>query len=193
MSVLLFILYALATASIITGTVFLVLAKWTLWIIPVMGAALALQWLAFATATASVQSQRTSSRTCFNSTFWVWTTNIVAGVGSAVLSFLLLACLVMCKTNWTFDFEPIQIRKFYQACTTKQLYGTGLAGAALGLLVLINVFMLIWQLCHRCCGARRAAVLPVYVHKGVADVKTAPVQVPVSASSAPVPQQFVVS
>lgn len=153
-----------------------------------MAGALALQWLAYATATASVQSQRSARSSCFNSTFWVWITNLAAGAGSAVLSFLLLACLVMCKTTWTLDIEVAQeaINKFYKQCTTNQLYGTGLTGAALGLLVLLNVFMLIWQLCHRCCGA--TTVLPVYVHKG-ADGK----QVPVSASATGAPQQqFVV-
>lgn len=188
-SLVLGLIYVACSASVITGTVFLVLADWTKWTIAVMAGALIVQWLAFGTASASVQSLRSphTTRTCFNSTFWVWLTNIVAGCGCAALSFLLLICLSMCTcTTCDFSFQPVELRRFYQACSTNQQWGTGLTGAALGLLVICNVFMLVWQLCYRCRGKR--TTLPVYVHKSNA----APSVVPVAATVPPVQQpQFV--
>lgn len=180
------LIYVACTAATITGTVFLVLADWTKWVIAVMAGALLVQWLAFGTATASVASLRSSSRTCFNSTFWVWLTNLVAGCGCAVLSFLLLICLSMCTcTTCDFNFQPEDLRRFYQACTTNQQWGTGLTGASLGLLVLCNIFMLVWQLCYRCGGKR--TVLPVYVQKPA--YPGGPPVVPVAATVPPA--QFV--
>lgn len=187
-SFLIGLIFTACSASIITGTVFLVLADWTKWVIAVMAGALIVQWLAFGTAAASVSSLRSSSsRTCFHSTFWVWLTNLIAGAGCAVLSFLLLVCLSMCTcTTCDFNFQPEDLRRFYQSCSTNQQWGTGLTGAALGLLVLCNVFMLIWQLCYRCRG-KRSNVLPVYVQKP--HYAGGPAVVPVAATVPPA--QFV--
>lgn len=184
-SLILGLIYLACSASVITGTVFLVIADWNKWVIAVMAGALIVQWLAFGTACASVQSLHRSSRTCFNSTFWVWLTNLVAGCGCALLSFLLLVSLSICTcTTCNFNFQPNDFKSIYPTCSINQRWGTGLTGAALGLLVLCNVFMLIWQLCHRCHGKR--TVLPVYVQKA-----QAPAVVPIPATVPPAHPQFV--